>query len=287
MYIGRPGVARGYLHNETLTKERFIVNPFASELDKQRDYTRLYKTGDLVRCLPDGSLEYLGRNDDQVKIRRYRIELGEIEKALQQVAGIRQSCVLARERTIKSGKTKYLVGYYIAEHGAEEMTSSQILNQLSAVLPEYMLPSALVALSSFPLTVNGKLDKRALPDANFINREAYVAPVTKSEKTLSKIWSEVLGVERAGVEDNFFRVGGGSILAIQASHRMSKALGVTVSISDIFKFKTIRELLRQKGSFVSVTIPREKKILLYCHLRRNGYGLSKSMKVEPTPITYL
>lgn len=194
-----------------------------------------------------------------MKIRRYRIELGEIEKALQQVAGIRQSCVLARERTTKSGKTKYLVGYYIAEHGAEEMTSSQILNQLSAVLPEYMLPSALVALSSFPLTVNGKLDKRALPDADFINREAYVAPVTKSEKTLSKIWSEVLGVERAGVEDNFFRVGGGSILAIQASHRMSKALGVTVSISDIFKFKTIRELLRQKGSFVSVTIPRVKE----------------------------
>ena len=113
LYIGGAGLSRGYLHNEKLTAERFVPNPFATESDKAKGYRRLYKTGDLVRWLADGNLEYIGRNDDQVKIRGYRIELGEVEHALLQIEGIKQASVLARERETDSGKTKYLVGYYV------------------------------------------------------------------------------------------------------------------------------------------------------------------------------
>jgi amino acid adenylation domain-containing protein len=243
LYIGGAGLARGYLHNETLTKERFINNPFATEADKQKGYTRLYKTGDLVRWLPDGNLEYLGRSDDQVKIRGYRIELGEIEHALQQIPGIKQSCVLTRERETASGKSKYLVGYYVVDQGASTLTSSEIEKQLSALLPEYMVPGALVALESFPLTINGKLDKRALPDPDFVNKESLVAPTTEIERALSKIWAEVLGLERVGVEDNFFRIGGDSILAIRLTHQMRKLLGCEVKVADVFKLKNINNIL--------------------------------------------
>jgi amino acid adenylation domain-containing protein/non-ribosomal peptide synthase protein (TIGR01720 family) len=241
LYLGGAGLARGYLNNETLTKKSFIINPFASEADKQKGYTRLYKTGDLVRWLPDGNLEYLGRNDEQVKIRGYRIELGEIEHALQQIEGVKQSFVLAKEREMALGKNKYLVGYYVVDQGAKELTSSEIVKQLSTRLPEYMVPSALMALESFPLTINGKLDKRALPDPNFVDKKSSVAPVTETERALSKIWSEVLGIEHVGVEDNFFRIGGDSILSIQVSSRI-RQLGFNCRVKDILTYKTISRL---------------------------------------------
>jgi amino acid adenylation domain-containing protein len=164
LHIGGAGLARGYLNQPELTKARFIPNPFATDEDKTKGYTRLYKTGDLARWLPDGNLEYLGRNDFQVKIRGYRIELGEIEQAISSYPGIKQSVVLAQERTMAQSTTSYLVAYYVSDallnHEALEAHVAQRL-------PEYMVPAAWVRLDTFPLTLNGKLDRKALPNPEF------------------------------------------------------------------------------------------------------------------------
>jgi amino acid adenylation domain-containing protein len=250
LYIGGAGLARGYLNNKELTAERFITNPFATETDKAKGLTRLYKTGDLVRWLSDGNLEYVGRNDDQVKIRGYRIELGEIEHALAQVPGIKQSCVLVKERETESGSTKYLVGYYVLDT-AKILTQEVIQEKLSTVLPEYMVPTAFVAMDSFPLTINGKLDKRALPDPDFqTSGQHYVAPTNETEIALCSLWQEVLGLKKVGITDDFFRIGGNSILAIQVSHKMSRALGCDVKVSDVFRYKSIDVL------FKNISIPK-------------------------------
>ncbi|MEP7107700.1 MAG: amino acid adenylation domain-containing protein [Ferruginibacter sp.] len=244
LYIGGAGLARGYLNRHDLTEERFIHNPFATEADKTKGYTRLYKTGDLVRWLPDGNLEYIGRNDEQVKIRGFRIELGEIEHALSQIKGIRQSCVIAKERETESGGNKYLVGYYVSDNNDDTLTQTSITGKLSQSLPEYMIPGTFVAMESFPLTINGKLNKRALPDPGFNSSgEEYVAPVNETEAAICNIWQEALGLDRVGITDNFFRIGGNSILAIQVSHRMSKSLGCDVKVADVFKLKNIQMLL--------------------------------------------
>ncbi|MBB6131814.1 amino acid adenylation domain-containing protein, partial [Mucilaginibacter lappiensis] len=241
LYIGGAGLSRGYLNREELTAERFIANPFSTEADKAKGYTRLYKTGDLVRWLSDGNLEYLGRNDDQVKIRGYRIELGEVEHALSGVPGIRQSCVVCRERVTEGGTIKYLVGYYVPESGVLEQ--EVILSYLSGVLPEYMIPSTLTAVEYFPLTVNGKLDKRALPDADLgTSGEDYVAPETALELTVCKIWEELLGVERIGLTDDFFRIGGNSILAIKVISQVKKRLSADLTIKELFLNTTIKLL---------------------------------------------
>jgi len=155
LYIGGAGVARGYLNRKTLTKERFIENPFATDLDRRNGYTRMYKTGDLVRWLADGNLEYMGRNDDQVKIHGYRIELAEIETALASIDGISESCVLVKERTTNKSITKYLVGYYIVSEAGIALSSEDLVGLLSEALPEYMIPSAFIAMKAFPITVNG------------------------------------------------------------------------------------------------------------------------------------
>jgi len=241
LYIGGAGIARGYLKRPELTMERFITNPFASEYDRAKGYTRLYKTGDLVRWLPDGNLVYMGRNDDQVKIRGYRIELGEVEHALLQVSGIRQGCILVKERTTAVGCVKYLVGYYVGESSLQE---SWILEELSRILPEYMVPSTLIALESLPLTQNGKLDKRSLPEPVLGEASAdYVAATTEQEELVCGIWQEVLGIERVGITDNFFHIGGNSILAIQVSHRMTRALGRAIRVADVFSAKSIDKLI--------------------------------------------
>jgi len=244
LYLCGAGLARGYLNNPDLTARRFIANPFSNEADVKEGYTRLYKTGDLVRWLPDGNMQYIGRNDDQVKIRGYRIELGEIEHALLQITGIRQSCVLARERETGSGSNKYLVGYYVLGNSQDTLSKTSILDQLSKVLPEYMVPGALLKMESFPLAITGKLDKKALPDPDFSSsEEEYVAPRSDTEAAVCKIWQDSLGLEKVGITDNFFRIGGNSILAIQVSHRMSKTLGSDVKVADVFKLKNIQMLL--------------------------------------------
>jgi amino acid adenylation domain-containing protein/non-ribosomal peptide synthase protein (TIGR01720 family) len=255
LYIGGAGIARGYLNQPELTKERFVENPFVTSITKEKGYTRLYKTGDLVRWLADGNIEYIGRTDDQVKIRGYRIELGEIENVLMQVDGIKQVCVLAKQKKSEVGSNKYIVGYYVLENISEVISENTILKKLSDLLPEYMIPSTLVAMESFPITINGKIDKRALPDPEFglLNPE-YVLATSELEKTICKIWQDVLGFEKIGVTDNFFRIGGDSILSIQVSSRIRQA-GYICQVKDIFEYKTIEKLaeyLYKKGEEINV-----------------------------------
>ncbi|MFD0751120.1 amino acid adenylation domain-containing protein, partial [Mucilaginibacter calamicampi] len=186
LYISGAGLARGYLNQPELTDARFLPNPFA-----ETGYERMYKTGDVVRWTKGGELEYLGRNDEQVKLRGYRIELGEIENALQRLSGIRQSSVQLKQK----GTHKYLAAYYTGESKPQE----ELIAALSAQLPEYMVPASYVWLDRFPLTVNGKLDKRSLPEPDQApGEESYTAPQTEAEAVLCVIWQEVLGLERVG-----------------------------------------------------------------------------------------
>ncbi|WP_345027173.1 amino acid adenylation domain-containing protein, partial [Flavivirga jejuensis] len=234
LHIGGAGISRGYLNRPELTAEKFITNPFSTPQDLANGYTRLYKTGDLVRWLPDGHLEFIGRNDFQVKIRGHRIELGEVENALMEISGVKQGCILAKQ----GSGSKYLVAYFTSEL---TITEEVIIKTLSAQLPEYMVPSAFVALESFPLNINGKIDRKALPDPEFTDEASYIAPTSDLEIKLCDIWQAVLNLEKIGVSDDFFRIGGDSILSIQLSSRLRKH-GLNCSVSAIFDHRTIQQL---------------------------------------------
>ena len=234
LYIGGAGVARGYLGRAELTAERFLQDPFSEEAG-----ARMYRTGDLGRWLPDGNIEFLGRNDFQVKIRGFRVELGEIEARLLEHPGVRQAVVIAREDVPGD---KRLVAYYTSspEHtaGAEHLRS-----HLMAVLPDYMVPAAYVHLDSLPLTPNGKLDRGALPapDQDAYVTQGYEPPQGETETILAQIWAEVLRVERVGRKDNFFELGGDSIRAIVASARAA-LIGIDLSVDQIFREQTIEKI---------------------------------------------
>lgn len=260
LFVAGAGLARGYLNQPELTAERFINNPFVTENGRARGFTRLYKTGDLVRWLANGNIEYIGRNDLQVKIRGFRIELGEIENAFLKINGIKQSLVQARDRATEDGKDKYLVAYYIKDHRIT-ITQEEIIKNLSQSLPNYMIPSAFMELDSFPLTISGKLNYQALPDPEFSSQDLYVAPTTEPEQQLCSVWQEMLGVEKIGITDNFFRIGGDSILSILLTSKMKK-FGLHFSVKDIFEQRTIRNLLKlSQRKFSPVTIHAEQGIL--------------------------
>ena len=243
LYIGGVGLARGYLNNPKLTEERFIPNPFQTDLEKRSNInTRLYKTGDLVRWLEDGNLEYIGRNDFQVKIRGFRIELGEIETVLTDYSDIKQVAVLAKEN--KETSNKYLVAYYISDNG-EKLNEEDVLVYLSTKLPEYMVPTAIVHIDEFPLTVNGKLDRKALPDPLLgSNDDTYTAPGNDLETKLCNIFAGVLGLDisKIGINNDFFRLGGNSILAIKLVNKIIKETSLIINIADIFSYKNIKRL---------------------------------------------
>lgn len=246
LYIGGAGVARGYLNNEELTREKFIVNPFQSDLEKQQSKNAcLYKTGDLVRYLADGNIEYIGRNDFQVKIRGYRIELDEIESRLASFHSVKQAVVLALEHSgntnTDSQTNKYLAGYYVAEHKLDE---ESIIAYMSEHLPEYMVPNVLVHLEMLPLTINGKLDRKNLPNPKCTNVGNYVAPRNELDEHICEIYAEVLGIskEQFGINDDFFRLGGNSILAIKLVSKLNNLLHCNVRVADIFKAKTVKSL---------------------------------------------
>uniref|UniRef100_UPI00068B5399 non-ribosomal peptide synthetase n=1 Tax=Andreprevotia chitinilytica TaxID=396808 RepID=UPI00068B5399 len=232
LHIGGIGVARGYLNRPELTAERFIADPFSSDVS-----ARLYKTGDLGRWLPDGNIEYLGRNDFQVKIRGLRIELGEIEARLAACAGVREVVVLAREDVPGD---KRLVAYLVAQDGIT-LSTAELRQQLSDSLADYMLPSAFVTLDAFPLTPNGKLDRKALPapDQTAVISRAYEAPRGEVEQTIAAIWQDLLGLERIGRHDQFFELGGHSLLAVQLVSRLRAALGVALSLRELFAQPTV------------------------------------------------
>ncbi|HYD78842.1 MAG TPA: amino acid adenylation domain-containing protein [Paucimonas sp.] len=231
LYVGGAGVARGYLNRPELTAERFVPDPLGGD-----PQARLYKTGDLGRWTAQGDIEYLGRNDFQVKIRGFRIELGEIEAKLAACPGVQDAVVIARED--RPGD-KRLVAYY----RGEEMPSTQLREQLAASLAEYMMPGAFVRMESWPLTPNGKLDRKALPVPEYGGEaQAYVAPRNETETTLAKIWCEVLGIERVGIHDNFFALGGHSLLVMQVASRASIAFGRKLALAAVFQQPTIAEL---------------------------------------------
>ncbi|KFF74862.1 hypothetical protein HX13_12815 [Chryseobacterium sp. P1-3] len=239
LYVGGAGIARGYLNREELTAERFISNPFQTLEEKEQNTNGiLYKTGDLIRYLADGELEYIGRNDFQVKIRGYRIELGEIENRLQEYPEVKQAVVLAKEN--KAG-LKYLVGYYVSEKAHE---ISDLTAFLSEVLPEYMVPAAFVHLTSLPLTINGKLDRRALPEPEFTGGREYTAPETELQEKLCQIYGEVLGLDASGIgiHDDFFSLGGNSIMAIKLISSIKRTLDMQVGVAVIFGHKTVASL---------------------------------------------
>ncbi|REK29491.1 MAG: amino acid adenylation domain-containing protein [Planctomycetota bacterium] len=237
LHIGGAGLARGYLNRPDLTAERFIPHPFS-----ECEGDRLYKTGDLVRYRHDGTVEYLGRTDHQVKIRGFRIEPGEIEVALSAHPLVKQAVVVARED--RPGDPK-LVAYLVAENRGVE--TGELRQALGRSLPDYMIPSAFVVLDAFPLTPNGKVDRRNLPAPQEDARppEEYLAPRSPVEETLCTIWSDVLGVRRIGVRDDFFALGGHSLLATRVAARLRDALRIEIPLRMFFERRTIAELAPQ------------------------------------------
>jgi amino acid adenylation domain-containing protein/non-ribosomal peptide synthase protein (TIGR01720 family) len=224
LYVGGGGVARGYLHREELTAQRFVTDP--------ADGTRLYRTGDLGRRRADGSIDYLGRNDFQVKIRGFRIELGEIEARLAACPGVRDAVVIARD----DGADRRLVAYLVAEEGAA-LSAKELRERLSAQLASYMVPSAFVELDALPLTGNGKLDRNALPapEEGSLAIQHYEAPATDTERAVAAIWQRALSVERVGRHDNFFEAGGHSLLAVRVLTDVQAHFGIELSVRDVFE----------------------------------------------------
>ncbi|GLV53931.1 hypothetical protein KDH_07820 [Dictyobacter sp. S3.2.2.5] len=235
MYVGGAGIARGYLNRPELTAQRFVPHPFSSEPG-----ARLYRSGDLARRLPSGDIEYLGRIDQQVKIRGFRIELGEIEAMIGMHPAVQENIVLARQNRMG---TKQLVAYVVRQQG-KELNEEELQSYLQTKLPHYMVPSTIVFLAALPLNHNGKVDRQALPDIDSIVQEGerdYVAPRNDVEQKLADVWAEIMHLERVGIQDNFFSLGGDSILSIQIIGRANQ-LGLHLTPKQLFQYQTIEQL---------------------------------------------
>ncbi|MCZ8026599.1 MAG: amino acid adenylation domain-containing protein, partial [Microcystis sp. LE19-10.1B] len=246
LHIGGMGLARGYLNRPELTQEKFIPNPFEKDevipptpLNKGgNEPSKLYKTGDLARYLPDGKIEYLGRIDNQVKLRGFRIELGEIESLLNQNEAVLSSCVIVREDNLGD---KRLVAYVVPQPEIN-LTINEIRQFLRAKLPDYMVPTAFVLLDTFPLTPNGKIDRRALPVPDLQRQGEYIASRNPIEEKMAQIWGEVLKLKRVSIEDNFFELGGHSLLATQVISRLQETFEIVLPLRYLFESPTIAQL---------------------------------------------
>ena len=234
LYIGGAGVARGYLRRPELTEQRFLLDPFAAEPG-----ARMYRTGDLGRWLADGNIEFLGRNDFQVKVRGFRIELGEIEARLHEHPGVGEAVVIARE---DAAGEKRLVAYYTAGSRGESAGAEQLRAHLSAVLPEHMVPAAYVRLHELPRTPNGKLDRHSLPAPEISPGPGYEPPQGRIESELAQIWAELLQLERVGRHDDFFALGGHSLLGMRLVVRLRQSLGLDAKIADLFEHPVLFDL---------------------------------------------
>ncbi|KAF9399972.1 hypothetical protein BGX21_005210 [Mortierella sp. AD011] len=233
LYIAGAGMARGYLNRPDLTEKVFVPELFSTDKN-----SRMYKTGDLVRYNPDGSLMFLGRNDHQVKIRGFRIELGEIEEWLCEHSTVREAVVLA----LGEGTSKRLVAYVVADY--INGLAHTLRAHISAKLPDYMVPAAFVQLNELPLNPNGKLDRQALPEPDmdsFVSQE-YESPQGEIESSLAKIWAEILSVDKVGRHDNFFMLGGHSLLAIKMSSHIRSRMGMSMQLNALFEAPTVAEL---------------------------------------------
>jgi amino acid adenylation domain-containing protein len=239
LYIGGEGLARGYFERELMTQEKFVADPFDS-----KPGARMYRTGDLARFKPDGNVEFLGRIDHQVKIRGFRIELGEIEAVLEQHGGVHQAVVVAREDIPGD---KRLVAYYVSEE-QNSVTAGELRKHVAKQLPDYMTPSAFVRMSKFPLTPNGKVDRKALPTPGVEHFEAasdYVAPRNETERKLVKLWEEVLGISPISVTASFFELGGRSVLAARLFTKILRTFGTELPLSTLFRSSTIELLAKE------------------------------------------
>jgi len=236
LYVGGDALAKGYLNQPELTQEKFILNPFTKDNKSQNpEADRLYKTGDLARWLPDGNIEFVGRIDNQVKLRGVRIELGEIEALLNGNSQIKQAVVIAREEVPGN---KRLVAYIVASD--ESLSTKELREFTKKKLPEYMVPSAFVTLDSLPLMPNGKIDRKALPAPDGISSEQeYVAPKTEIEQHIAQIWQEVLQIEKVGIYDNFFEIGGNSLLIVKVSTKLQELFKIEVQVVELFKYPNI------------------------------------------------
>ena len=237
LYIGGDGTTRGYWNRPELSADRFLPDPYRGG--------RMYRTGDLVRWRDEGVLEFLGRIDHQVKIRGHRIELGEIERTIAESPAVREVVVVAREDVPGD---KRLVAYIVPRAAAEAVDVAEMRSHLQARLPDVMVPTHFVTLSSFPLTPNGKLDRKSLPPPATLITAALPAPAElpagEIEELIAGIWRDVLQLQEVGTQDNFFDLGGHSLLAVQAHRRLKKAFDQSISMTDLFRFPTIRSLAR-------------------------------------------
>jgi amino acid adenylation domain-containing protein len=266
LYIGGEGLGRGYLNEAGLTAERFLPDPFS-----RRAGPRMYRSGDMARYEAGGNIEFMGRADEQVKVRGFRVELGEIETVLGQHPAVREAVVIASEH--KPGQ-KRLAAYVIPYNG-RKVTNSELRSFLKERLPDYMLPSAFLALDELPLTRSGKVDRRALPAPESSDVESdygYAAPLNHVEEILAEIWADLLGVERVGVDDNFFDLGGHSLMAARLVSRVRDALGVELPLRRLFEEATVVDLaksiqsdLAAGGAFIApplVKVPKEGRLAL-------------------------
>jgi len=255
--IGGDGVARGYLNRPELTKERFIADPF-----NPGSGTRLYRTGDVARYLPDGNIEFLGRRDDQVKVSGFRIELGEIESVLGRLPQVQEAVVALRE---DDPGERRLVAYVVLKPGQAD-APRELRSLLKQHLPDYMLPSAFVALDRLPLTRNGKVDRAALPAPDFEHqlKEAFVPPRTEWELRLAQLWRELLRVERVGVDDNFFALGGNSLMIVRLISQINQRHQLSLGVAELFRNPTVGQLAR----LIDAQQPRSKRQPAVVQLRK-------------------
>ncbi|WP_434296523.1 non-ribosomal peptide synthase/polyketide synthase [Clostridium sporogenes] len=270
--VGGDGVAKGYLNREDLNKEKFILNPYV-------EGETIYKTGDLARMLPDRNIEFLGRIDNQVKIRGYRIELGEIEKELLKNEEIKESVVI--DRKDQSGN-KYICAYVVAE---SEINVDKMKEDITNELPIYMVPSYIVQLDSMPLNQNGKIDKKALPEADMTTiAKEYIAPRNEMEERICKIYSEVLGIENISIRDDFFDIGGHSLKAINVVSTLEKELKVKVEVSNIFTYSTVEKLseylnnVEEKVEYMSIEKAEEKEYYKASLVQKRMYAINQMDK---------
>jgi amino acid adenylation domain-containing protein len=281
LHIGGVGLARGYLNRPELTVEKFIPNPFSNNREQGKEKEnlssvarsvfpspseRLYKTGDLVRYLPDGTIEFLGRIDNQVKIRGFRVELGEIEAVLVKHPMVRDVVVLARE---EGGGEKQLVGYVVS-NGTGIPTTNELRSSLKERLPDYMMPSVFVLLEALPLLPNGKVNRRALPLPESVSpvlAATYEAPCSEVERVIATVWREVLQLEKVGIHDNFFDLGGHSLLIVQVHSKLRKNFNSNLSVVELFQNPTISTLAQyinqkpeKQSSFIGIHDRAKKQI---------------------------
>jgi hypothetical protein len=253
IYVGGAGVARGYLNRPELNAERFLADPFSSVAG-----ARMYKSGDLARRLADGEVEYLGRGDAQVKIQGFRIELGEVEAAVVGYPDVREARVIAH--TDATGN-KRLVAYFVPQAGANP-SAREISEFLSGSLPPWMLPSVYLPIAVFPLTPNGKVDYAALPGPTVGSVKTETGPeanTTDLEAEVAGVWKDVLGAEHVGLDDNFFDIGGTSLLLVAVHGKLQALLTRKISIADLFGYTTVRTLSAKLGAVSEAGLGRSQK----------------------------